>query len=195
MALGFISAFSETLALAVVVSKGIPPLINAVVVEPEDHIKAASAWSLGQIGRHSPDHAKALADANALPKLLAVYLHEASSEDLKTKSKRALKSVIQKCAATPAHSLSLSRPKGHGRSAGASTYLPSSLCCTTRPKPSSLTSSISSQRLLTRPIPLSNPPPPPLPLLRPPPPPPPLVALLPLPGVQACSSLLVDNQV
>uniref|UniRef100_A0A7S3RLS9 Sperm associated antigen 6 n=2 Tax=Emiliania huxleyi TaxID=2903 RepID=A0A7S3RLS9_EMIHU len=102
MALGFISAFSETLALAVVVSKGIPPLINAVVVEPEDHIKAASAWSLGQIGRHSPDHAKALADANALPKLLAVYLHEASSEDLKTKSKRALKSVIQKCVHLPA---------------------------------------------------------------------------------------------
>tara|TARA_B110001452_G_scaffold264048_1_gene266408 strand:+ start:26 stop:1195 length:1170 start_codon:yes stop_codon:yes gene_type:complete len=102
MTLGYISAFSETLALAVVVSKGIPPLINAVVTEPEDHIKSASAWSLGQIGRHSPDHAKALADANALPKLLAVYLHEASSEDLKTKAKRALKSVIQKCVHLPA---------------------------------------------------------------------------------------------
>ena len=102
MTLGYISAFSETLALAVVVSKGIPPLINAVVTEPEDHIKSASAWSLGQIGRHSPDHAKALADANALPKLLAVYLHEASSEDLKTKAKRALKAVIQKCVHLPA---------------------------------------------------------------------------------------------
>merc|ERR1712094_54260 len=95
MTLGYIAAFSETLALAVVVSKGIPPLKDALINEPEDHLKAASAWSLGQIGRHSPDHAKALADANALPKLLAVYLHEASSEDLKTKAKRALKSVIQ----------------------------------------------------------------------------------------------------
>jgi len=102
MTLGYISAFSETLALAVIVSKGIPPLINAVVTEPEDHIKSASAWSLGQIGRHSPDHAKALADANALPKLLAVYLHEASSDDLKTKAKRALKAVIQKCVHLPA---------------------------------------------------------------------------------------------
>merc|ERR1712205_108876 len=35
-------------------------------------------------------------------KLLAVYLHEASSEDLKTKAKRALKSVIQKCVHLPA---------------------------------------------------------------------------------------------
>jgi len=31
-----------------------------------------------------------------------VYLHEASSEDLKTKAKRALKSVIQKCVHLPA---------------------------------------------------------------------------------------------
>jgi len=102
MTLGYVSAFSETLALAVIVSKGIPPLVNALVTEPEDHIKSASAWSLGQIGRHSPDHAKALADANVFPKLLAVFLHEASSDDLKTKSKRALKSVIQKCVHLPA---------------------------------------------------------------------------------------------
>jgi len=102
MTLGYISAFSETLALAVIVAKGIPPLVNCLVHEPEDHIKAASAWSLGQIGRHSPDHAKALADANVFPKLLAVYLHEESSDDLKTKAKRAMKSVIEKCVHLPA---------------------------------------------------------------------------------------------
>ena len=52
MTLGYIAAFSETLALAVVVSKGIPPLKDALINEPEDHLKAAAAWSLGQIGRH-----------------------------------------------------------------------------------------------------------------------------------------------
>merc|ERR1712203_1064942 len=102
MTLGYIAAFSETLALAVVVSKGIPPLKDAVINEPEDHIKAASAWSLGQIGRHSPDHARALAEADVLRRLLAVYLHQDSSEDLQTKAKRALKSVIQKCTHLPA---------------------------------------------------------------------------------------------
>ena len=50
MTLGYVSAFSETLALAVVVSKGIPPLKEALINEPEDHVKAAAAWSLGQIG-------------------------------------------------------------------------------------------------------------------------------------------------
>ena len=59
MTLGYIAAFSETLALAVIVSKGVQPLASALVTEPEDHIKAAAAWSLGQIGRHSPEHAKA----------------------------------------------------------------------------------------------------------------------------------------
>lgn len=102
MTLGYISAFSETLALSVVVSKGIQPLGHALEKETEDHIKAAAAWSLGQIGRHSADHAKAVADCNILPKLLDVYLHKDSSDDLKNKAKRALKCIIQKCVHLPA---------------------------------------------------------------------------------------------
>lgn len=102
MTLGYISAFSETLALAVVVSKGIPPLGHALEMETEDHIKAAAAWSLGQMGRHTADHAKAVADAGILPKLLDVYLDTNSSDDLKTKAKRALKGIVQKCVHTPA---------------------------------------------------------------------------------------------
>lgn len=39
MTLGYVSAFSETLALAVIVAKGIPPLSHALVTEPEEHIK------------------------------------------------------------------------------------------------------------------------------------------------------------
>jgi len=37
-----------------------------------------------------------------LRRMLAVYLHTDSSDDLKTKAKRALKSVIQKCTHLPA---------------------------------------------------------------------------------------------
>ncbi|CAJ16416.1 axoneme central apparatus protein [Trypanosoma equiperdum] len=102
MTLGYISAFSETLALAVIVSCGIEPLSNALEKEQEDHIKSAAAWSLGQIGRHSADHAKAVADCNVLPKLLDLYLHPSSSDDLRMKSKRALKNIIQRCVQLPA---------------------------------------------------------------------------------------------
>lgn len=97
MAVGYIAAFSETLALSIVVSEGISTLKDALVAEPEDHVKAASVWSLGQTGRHTPDHAQALAEGDVLRHMLACMVHPDSSEDLKSKSKRALKSVLAKC--------------------------------------------------------------------------------------------------
>ena len=60
-------------------------LAIALSEEPEDHIQAAAAWALGQIGRHTPEHAKAVAVANVLPKLLQCYLRADASEDLQTK--------------------------------------------------------------------------------------------------------------
>lgn len=50
MALGYIAAFSETLALSVVAEKALPPLVSALNEEPEDHLKSATAWTLGQVG-------------------------------------------------------------------------------------------------------------------------------------------------
>ena len=47
--------------------------------------QAAAAWALGQAGRHTPEHAKAVALANVLPALLSSYLRSGSSEDLQTK--------------------------------------------------------------------------------------------------------------
>ena len=38
MTLGYIAAFDDSLALAVIVSKGIAPLKDALINEPEDHI-------------------------------------------------------------------------------------------------------------------------------------------------------------
>lgn len=102
MCLGYIAAFSEALALSIIVANGVQPLMHALVTEPEDYLKSASAWSLGQIGRHTADHAKALADANVLPKLLAAFMSEQSSDDLVVKSKHALKFIIQKCTYLPA---------------------------------------------------------------------------------------------
>lgn len=96
MTLGYIAAFSETLASAVIVKQGVLPLKDALVSEQEDHIKAAAAWSLGQIGRHTPDHAKALAQADVFRLLIDVFRAPESSADLKTKAQRALKAVLQK---------------------------------------------------------------------------------------------------
>lgn len=96
MALGYIGAFSETLATAVIASDGIGPLFAALSDEPEDHVKSASAWSLGQIGRHTPDHAKAVADSGALSRLVAIGASQRSSDDLRSKCARALRFIIEK---------------------------------------------------------------------------------------------------
>lgn len=102
MALGYIAAFSETLATAICAHEGILPLKRALVDEKEDHIRAAAAFSLGQIGRHSSDHAKALAEADVLRALVAAFDDPASSEDLKQKTQRALKAILAKCSHAPA---------------------------------------------------------------------------------------------
>lgn len=97
MSLGYIGAFSENLSSALILKQAILPLKDALLNESEDHIKAASAWSLGQLGRHTPDHAKALAQADVLRILIDVYKSNESSPDLKLKSQRALKSILNKC--------------------------------------------------------------------------------------------------
>ncbi|XP_053916099.1 sperm-associated antigen 6 isoform X6 [Cuculus canorus] len=102
MTLGYVAAHSENLSMAVIVSKGIPPLCVCLIEEHEDHIKAAAAWALGLIGRHTPEHAHAVAAANVLPTLLAMYLNTNSSEDLQMKTKKALKNILQKCTHLPA---------------------------------------------------------------------------------------------
>ncbi|XP_025055487.1 sperm-associated antigen 6 isoform X2 [Alligator sinensis] len=102
MMLGYVAAHSENLAMAVIISKGVPQLSICLSEEQEDHIKAAAAWALGQIGRHTPEHARAVAVINVLPVLLSLYMETESSEDLQVKTKKALKNILQKCTYLPA---------------------------------------------------------------------------------------------
>lgn len=75
----------EMFHLSLLSIQGVTQLAITLVEEPEDHIQAAAAWALGQIGRHTPEHAKAVAVANVLPRLLQCYTRADASEDLQTK--------------------------------------------------------------------------------------------------------------
>lgn len=70
-----------------------PQLSACLSEEPEDHIKAAAAWALGQVGRHTPEHARAVAITNVLSVLLALYMSAESSEDLQVKVSVALNTL------------------------------------------------------------------------------------------------------
>ena len=97
VAIGYLSAFSETTALAVIIAGGVPALLAALLSEPQDHVRAATVWALCQIGRHTAEHARALADAGALPVFVALLARPDASEDLLHKAKRALKAIVSKC--------------------------------------------------------------------------------------------------
>ncbi|EFJ27729.1 hypothetical protein SELMODRAFT_77299 [Selaginella moellendorffii] len=102
MAVGYIGAFDEMLSSSVIASGGVAAMVCALVQEHEDHIKSASAWALGQIGKHGPVHALAVAEAGALPHLVATFLSKTSSEDLQSKCKKALKNLSDRLSHLPA---------------------------------------------------------------------------------------------
>ena len=65
--------------------QGVVALSVALAEECEDHLQGAAAWALGQVGRHTPEHSKAVAQANVFPRLLCYYMKCGASEDLQTK--------------------------------------------------------------------------------------------------------------
>lgn len=71
------------------VLQGVPQLALCLSEESEQHIKTATVWSINQIGHHTPEHAKAVATANLLPKLLQLYMDARSSEELQVKVRNA----------------------------------------------------------------------------------------------------------
>lgn len=81
---GFVDLWGFTLRF-LPSSQGLLQLALCLSEETQHHIKAVTAWCIGQIGHHTPVHAKAVATANLLPKLLQLYMDANSSEDLQTK--------------------------------------------------------------------------------------------------------------
>ncbi|KAJ8978687.1 hypothetical protein NQ317_015656 [Molorchus minor] len=96
-ALGFIAGHSDQLAISVIGCKAIILLAQILDESKDEALLTVTAWCLGQIGKHSPEHSQAVAAANILPMLLNFYTSEDTGEDLKYKCKNALKLCLQKC--------------------------------------------------------------------------------------------------
>lgn len=59
--LGYVGAYNEKSAQSIIDGKGITALKDSLIQIPDDLVKGAAAWALGQIGGHSRTHANALA--------------------------------------------------------------------------------------------------------------------------------------
>ncbi|ORX56550.1 ARM repeat-containing protein [Piromyces finnis] len=101
MTLGYISVFSNTLAFSVLLAKPIPILLKTLIDEKvtDESVLSACVWTLGQMGRHSPEHAKILTDHGVLQLLLKLLQSFPDDKeeflDLKSKIKKTLKWIIE----------------------------------------------------------------------------------------------------
>jgi hypothetical protein len=97
MAIGYIASFSQTLTVALMTEGADAVVLNVFVSASEMFGKVAAAWTVGQLGKHSPQQVSRLASLNALSLLLDAHTNPAGGEEMKSKTKRALKYLIQKC--------------------------------------------------------------------------------------------------
>lgn len=98
IAVGFMCAFSEALALLAIDANTVPTLKDVLLAPGmEDHVRAATVWALSQVGRHSPTHARALADSDVYRHILHTHTAPGASEDLREKSRRCLLATVPQC--------------------------------------------------------------------------------------------------
>jgi hypothetical protein len=97
MVIGFIALFSLSLATGLINECVCGVVIKVFTDSEKDYVKAASTWTIGQIEKYSSEHALHLTNQNGLTLLLEAHLDRNASDDLRTKSKRALKLIIKKC--------------------------------------------------------------------------------------------------
>lgn len=100
--LGYMASYSETLAQGIIISEAVPLLVHDLIAEPDEAVKSAISWTLGQIGRHTSEHSRSVCEQDGLRKLLAVYMAPDSSADLKAKAKVSMKVIIAQCTITAA---------------------------------------------------------------------------------------------
>lgn len=98
MAIGYISSFSQSLAMSLINENAAAVCLKTFTSSKLPSVKAAAGWALGQMGKHSPEHASSLTKHNVLELLLGTHLDSAATDEVKLKTKRALKLIIEKCA-------------------------------------------------------------------------------------------------
>lgn len=96
LALAYMSAFKEDIAMQIINAKALEVLEQALENESEQ-VKCAVCFALNHIGRHSPNHANEVSKSGILTTMLNYYMDPNTSDDLKSKAKKALNEIIKKC--------------------------------------------------------------------------------------------------
>ena len=95
MAIGFIASYSQSLATELLQKNAAPAVLNVFKKTNNEVTKGIAAFALGQLGKHSAETASKLASLNVLALLLEAHNKKDAGDDLKIKTKRALKMLIE----------------------------------------------------------------------------------------------------
>eukprot|EP00887_Chlorella_sp_A99_P000581 scaffold17.g581.t1 len=95
MAAGYVASYGSELAAAVAAAGLEPALASFLHAAPEDQVRVAATWALGQLGRHGAPGAMGVAATGALPRMVELASADASSDDLRAKCRKALQFIIQ----------------------------------------------------------------------------------------------------
>lgn len=101
--LGYIAGQSPHFALAIIESKGVQALlfILSSCRKQYEGMHAQAIWALGHVGKHTPEHSRALGEANVYLKVLDYYEDPCTADDTKKKCKCMLKLCLQRCLHLP----------------------------------------------------------------------------------------------
>lgn len=94
LALGLIAAYKEEFAMLIIKSNGVLELKKALENENNQSIKSIICFTLGCIGGHSALHSSEVAKEKLLSTMLFYNMSYESNDELKNKSKDALKKII-----------------------------------------------------------------------------------------------------
>lgn len=96
LCIGYVASFSSSLTQQLIQEDASSVVVDVFNRTKQPHIKASAAWTIGQLGKHSPDQAATLTKLNVLDLLLNTHLDHNATEDLKLKTSRSLKLIIEK---------------------------------------------------------------------------------------------------
>eukprot|EP00271_Cylindrocystis_brebissonii_P000881 TRINITY_DN1104_c0_g1_i1.p1 TRINITY_DN1104_c0_g1~~TRINITY_DN1104_c0_g1_i1.p1 ORF type:complete len:318 (-),score=55.83 TRINITY_DN1104_c0_g1_i1:1569-2450(-) len=82
--------------MAIIASKGVPPLAEILVKGNEQPLREVAAWALGQLASHSASHARSVADDGGLVQLAETFQSADCSEGLGHKCRTALMAAVAK---------------------------------------------------------------------------------------------------
>ena len=96
LSLAYMSAFREDIAMQAINAHALEVLEESLQNDPEQ-VKCAVCFALNHIGRHSVNHANEVSKSGILTTMLTYYMDPNTSDDLKSKAKKAMNEIIKKC--------------------------------------------------------------------------------------------------